>query len=411
MAPEKFSLLAGFKGPQAPYVHAHGAHGPRTPTEQSLALRKYKSCKTSPTISPHSTPASPVSGSIFDLADKQARINELEAQSSDPELWNDPRVAQEIMQRLTRLRTDVSQWSALEEQLNNLAELLTLASEEEEDSALQADLVVELTAVRDTLDRGELALLLSGRYDEGDTFISIQAGMGGTDAQDWAEMLLRMYTRWAETRGFTVNLVDRSEGEEAGLKSATLEVRGPYAYGYARAEAGVHRLIRLSPFNANHTRQTSFARIEVLPEVDDAPEVVILPDDLRTDVFRSGGKGGQGVNTTDSAVRLTHLPSGIVVTCQNERSQIQNRETALRVLRGRLLERELQRQAEDRARMRGAYRDAAFGSQMRTYYLHPSTLVKDHRTNHETSNVHAVLDGQIDSFIEAFLRWNVTQEG
>jgi peptide chain release factor 2 len=224
-------------------------------------------------------------------------------------------------------------------------------------------------------------------------------------------MLLRMYTRWAESRGYTVQLVDQSEGDEAGIKSATLEVRGEYAYGNARAEAGVHRLIRLSPFNASHTRQTSFARIEVMPEVDDAPEVVIKPEDLRIDVYRSGGKGGQGVNTTDSAVRLTHLPTGLVVTCQNERSQIQNRETALRVLRGRLLERELQRQAEERAKMRGEYRDAAFGSQMRTYYLHPSTLVKDHRTDHETSNVQAVLDGQVDEFIEAYLRWNVGEQG
>jgi peptide chain release factor 2 len=313
-----------------------------------------------------------------------------------------------LLQRLTRLREDVAQWTALEAQLGSLDELISLAAAED-DASLSDAIAADLRQAGAELERRELALLLSGPYDDRDSFISIQAGMGGTDAQDWAEMLLRMYTRWAEARGYTVNLVDQSEGDEAGIKSATLEVRGPYAYGYARAESGVHRLIRLSPFNASHTRQTSFARIEVLPEVDDAPEVVINPDDLRVDVFRSGGKGGQGVNTTDSAVRLTHLPTGLVVTCQNERSQIQNRETALRVLRGRLLERELQRQAEERARMRGGYRDAAFGSQMRTYYLHPSTLVKDHRTNYETSNVHAVLDGQIDPLIESFLRWSVDQ--
>ncbi|MEI8164924.1 MAG: peptide chain release factor 2, partial [Chloroflexales bacterium] len=329
-------------------------------------------------------------------------------QSADPGLWNDPRQAQGVLQRLTRLKTEVEQWTSLEARLDGLAELLELAAAEDEQS-LRGDLAVEITGAKHDLDRRELALLLSGHYDDGDTFISIQAGMGGTDAQDWAEMLLRMYTRWAESRGYTVNLVDQSDGDEAGIKSATLEVRGPYAYGYARAEAGVHRLIRLSPFNAAHTRQTSFARIEVMPEVDDAPEVVITHDDLRIDVFRSGGKGGQGVNTTDSAVRLTHLPTGLVVTCQNERSQIQNRETALRVLRGRLLERELQRQVEARSRLRGEYRDAAFGSQMRTYYLHPSTMVKDHRTDHETSNVQAVLDGQIDNFIEAYLRWNVSE--
>jgi peptide chain release factor 2 len=312
------------------------------------------------------------------------------------------------MQRLTRLKAEVEQWTSIDARLDGLGELLELA-DAEDDESLRADLTAELKVATAVVEKRELALLLSGRYDEGDTFISIQAGMGGTDAQDWAEMLLRMYTRWAETRGYTVNLVDQSDGDEAGIKSVTLEVRGDYAYGYARAEAGVHRLIRLSPFNASHTRQTSFARVEVMPEVDDAPEVVIHPEDLRIDVYRSGGKGGQGVNTTDSAVRLTHLPSGLVVTCQNERSQIQNRETALRVLRGRLLERELQRQTEERARLRGEYREAAFGSQMRTYYLHPSTLVKDHRTDYETSNVQAVLDGQIDGFIEAYLRWSVGQ--
>ena len=327
-------------------------------------------------------------------------------QSGDPALWNDPREAQAVMQRLTRLKAEVGQWTGLEERLNGLDELIALAEAEGDDS-LRNELAEELRGVEARLEQLELALLLSGPYDDRDAFISIQAGMGGTDAQDWAEMLLRMYTRWAETRGYSVHLVDQSEGDEAGIKSATLEVRGPYAYGYARAEAGVHRLIRLSPFNAAHTRQTSFARVEVLPEVDDAPEVVIKPEDLRVDVFRSGGHGGQGVNTTDSAVRLTHLPTGIVVICQNERSQLQNRETAMRVLRGRLLERELQRQSEERARLRGEYRDAAFGSQMRTYYLHPSTLVKDHRTGYETSNVQAVLDGQIDGFIEAYLRWNV----
>ena len=342
------------------------------------------------------------------MVGKQAQITALETQTADPSLWDDPRQAQGVLQRLTRLKTEVAQWTALEGQLGGLTELIDLAVAEG-DGSLHGDLTAELAGAKAELDQRELALLLNGRYDDGDTFLSIQAGMGGTDAQDWAEMLLRMYTRWAEGRGYTVSLVEQSAGDEAGIKSATLEVRGAYAYGYARAEAGVHRLIRLSPFNAAHTRQTSFARIEVMPEVDDAPEVVIKPDDLRVDVFRSGGHGGQGVNTTDSAVRLTHLPTGLVVTCQNERSQLQNRETALRVLRGRLLERELQRQVEARARLRGAYRENAFGSQMRTYYLHPATLVKDHRTDCETSNVQAVLDGQLDRFIEAYLRWNISE--
>jgi peptide chain release factor 2 len=264
------------------------------------------------------------------------------------------------------------------------------------------------------MDELEVELLLGGPYDDRDAFLSIKAGKGGTDAQDWAEMMLRMYTRWAEGHGYKVALIDESVGDEAGIKSATLELRGPYAYGYAKAEAGVHRLIRLSPFNSGNTRQTSFALVEVLPEVDDAPEVVIRPEDIRVDVFRSGGHGGQGVNTTDSAVRITYkagTPEQVVVVCQNERSQIQNRETAMRVLRGRLLERELQRQREERARLKGEHRQADFGSQMRTYYLHPYTLVKDHRSEHETSNVQAVLDGDLDPFVEAYLRWNIGRDG
>lgn len=352
--------------------------------------------------------ASRICGGIFDEAEQAHQISELEARAADPELWNQPRDAQQVMQQLTRLKGEVQTISEIAHGLQSCGELLEMVEGERDNSLLQ-DLAQEVRGLAARIEQRELALLLGGRYDDRDAFLSIQAGMGGTDAQDWAQMMMRMYTRWAERRGLSVTVVDISEGDEAGIKSATLELRGPYAYGYARAEAGVHRLIRLSPFNASHTRQTSFARVEVMPEVDDAPEVQISMDDLRIDVFRSGGKGGQGVNTTDSAVRLTHLPSGIVVTCQNERSQIQNKETALRVLRGRLLERELQRQQEERLKLRGEYRDAAFGSQMRTYYLHPATLVKDHRTDHETSNIQAVLDGDIDDFIEAYLRWIVRE--
>lgn len=345
-------------------------------------------------------------GGVFDLAGKQNEAESLEERAADPNLWNDQREAQGVMQRLNRLKQEIEQWGGMEARMTSLAELIEIALSEDDES-LRDEIAAELATLRADLERRELALMLNGKYDDRDAFLSIQAGMGGTDAQDWAEMLLRMYIRWAEARGYKVTIVDESPGDEAGIKSATIELRGDYAYGYARAEVGVHRLIRLSPFNSAHTRQTSFARVEVMPEVDDAPEVIIKPDDLRVDVFRSGGHGGQGVNTTDSAVRLTHLPTGIVVTCQNERSQLQNRETALRVLRGRLLERELQRQQEERLRLRGEYRQADFGSQMRTYYLHPSTLVKDHRTDTETSNVQAVLDGDLEEFIEAYLRWNM----
>ncbi len=316
------------------------------------------------------------------------------------------------MQRLSQLKAEVERWADLDRRLTTLAEFLALAEDEVDDS-LRAELAAELWAAARAMDELEVAVLLNNPYDDRDAFLSIKAGMGGTDAQDWAAMMLRMYLRWAEQRGFQATLIDESEGEEAGIKSATIELRGPYAYGYAKAEAGVHRLIRLSPFNAGNTRQTSFALVEVLPEVDDAPEVTIKPEDLRIDVYRSSGHGGQGVNTTDSAVRITYkpgTPEQIVVTCQNERSQLQNKETAMRVLRGRLLERELQRQREERARLKGEHRQADFGSQMRTYYLHPYTLVKDHRTDYETSDVQSVLDGELDPFIEAYLRWSVGRE-
>ncbi|HEX9442044.1 MAG TPA: peptide chain release factor 2 [Roseiflexaceae bacterium] len=348
----------------------------------------------------------------LDLAEKQQQIAVLEERSADPGLWNNPQEAQGILQRLTRLKAEVELWSALESQITTLAELQELAAAEEDD-ALREEIAVEFTAAQQAMDELEVDLLLSGPYDDRDAFLSIKAGTGGTDAQDWASMMLRMYTRWAERHDYKVALIDESEGDEAGIKSATLELRGPYAYGYAKAEAGVHRLIRLSPFNSGNTRQTSFALVEVLPEVDDAPDIVIRPEDVRVDVFRAGGHGGQGVNTTDSAVRLTYkagTPEQIVVTCQNERSQLQNKETAMRVLRGRLLERELQRQREQRTRLKGEYRQADFGSQMRTYYLHPYTLVKDHRSEHETSNVQAVLDGDLDPFIDSYMRWNMGRD-
>lgn len=352
-------------------------------------------------------------GGVFDLPGKQHEIDALEQQASDPNLWNDQRQAQKILQRLGRLKQDVEQWNSLNDKIISLGELIEIAVAEE-DASLRDEIDAELSDLSQDIEQREFALLLSGTYDESDAFISIQAGTGGTDAQDWAEMMLRMYLRWAEEQNYQASVVDISPGDEAGLKSVTVEIRGDYAYGYMKCEAGVHRLIRLSPFNSAHIRQTSFARVEVMPEVDDAPEIVILPDDLRIDVFRSAGHGGQGVNTTDSAVRLTHLPTGIVVTCQNERSQLQNKDMAMRVLRGRLLERELQRQREERDKLRGEYRQADFGNQMRTYYLHPYTLVKDHRTDHETSDVKSVLDGHLVKFIEAYLRWNMSdalQEG
>jgi peptide chain release factor 2 len=348
----------------------------------------------------------------FDLAEKEQQIAALEERTADPNLWSNPQEAQSIMQRLNRLKAELERWHGLESQIDTLTELQELA-DAEDDNSLREEIGLEYAKAAQAMDELETELLLSAPYDDRDAFLSIKAGMGGTDAQDWASMMLRMYTRWAERRGYKVALVDQSEGDEAGIKSATIELRGDYAYGFAKAEAGVHRLIRLSPFNSGNTRQTSFALVEVLPEVDDAPEIVIKPEDIRVDVYRAGGHGGQGVNTTDSAVRLTYkagTPEQIVVTCQNERSQLQNKETAMRVLRGRLLDRELQRQRDEHARLKGEHRQADFGSQMRTYYLHPYTLVKDHRTEHETSNVQAVLDGDLDPFVESYLRWNIGRE-
>ena len=348
----------------------------------------------------------------FDLEAKQQEVTTLEQQSANPNLWDDPQEAQRLLQRLSHVQSEIDRWATLERQISDLAELTELASIEG-DTSLHDEIAHELTTITKTVDALEVEVLLSAPYDDRDAFLSIKAGMGGTDAQDWAEIMLRMYLRWAEQRDYKTAIIDQSDGEEAGIKSVTLELRGPYAYGFAKAEAGVHRLIRLSPFNSGNTRQTSFALVEVLPEVDDAPEVVIKPEDIRVDVFRAGGHGGQGVNTTDSAVRITYkagTPEQIVVTCQNERSQIQNKETAMRVLRGRLLERELQRQREERAKLRGEHRQADFGSQMRTYYLHPYTLVKDHRSDYETSDVQSVLNGGLDPFIEAYLRWNVGRD-
>lgn len=348
----------------------------------------------------------------FDLPAREQEIGKLEQQSSAPDLWSDPSTAQNVMQRLALLQTETTQWKTLDERLATTAELIELSAAED-DTVMLVELEREVRQITKTVDELEISVLLSGQYDDAPAFITIQPGAGGVDSADFAAMLLRMYMRWAEQHGWKVALIDDMPAEEAGIKSATIEVRGPYAYGYAKAEAGVHRLVRLSPFDQAHRRHTSFAGVEVMPEVDDAVELDINMDDVRVDVFRAGGHGGQGVNTTDSAVRLTYkpgTPEQIVVTCQNERSQLQNKDTAMKVLKARLLERDLQKQREERRKLRGEYRSAEWGNQIRSYVLHPYNLVKDHRTNAETSNTQAVLDGDIDLFIEAFLRQGVGQD-
>jgi peptide chain release factor 2 len=346
--------------------------------------------------------ASLTSWCVFDIAQSEADLLTLEEQSADPGLWNDPENARDVMQRLAAVRERVSSWTALHQRAVDAAELLELAIAEGDDS-VATSLAKELQALEREYSRKEFELRLSGPYDRRNAILAVHAGAGGTESQDWAEMLLRMYLRWAERRGYGTDILDTSEGEEAGIKSATLEIKGANAFGYLRSERGVHRLVRQSPFDASHSRHTSFAKVEVLPEVEETGEVEINPDDIRIDVFRASGHGGQNVQKNSTAIRITHIPTGIVVTCQNERSQGRNRESAMKVLEARLLELELERQEEERARLKGEHVEMGFGNQIRSYVLHPYKMVKDHRTNFETSDTTAVLDGDIDEFVEAYL--------
>ena len=303
------------------------------------------------------------------------------------------------MKKMAALRSEVESWRSLEQRITDALELSQL-----EDESLIPDLESEMAEIEIDLNQREFDAMLSGEYDRGYALLAIHAGAGGTDSQDWTAMLQRMYLRWAESRGYETEILDTTEGEEAGIKSVTISVEGAYAYGYLRPEKGVHRLVRLSPFDASHRRHTSFALVEVLPQVDDNTEIKINPNDLRIDTYRSAGAGGQNVQKNDTAVRITHLPTGMVVTCQNERSQIQNKENAMRVLRARLLEQKQAEQAEQLAELRGEYTKAEWGSQIRSYVLHPYQMVKDHRTNFEVGNAQNVLDGALDGLIEAYLR-------
>ena len=328
---------------------------------------------------------------------------ELESTISAPDFWNDQRAAKTVMSRLNGLNETVRRADDLRARIDDLADLIDLTEAEDDDSLL-TEVAAESDAVSADVGRLDFEVLLGGEYAENDAILSVHAGAGGTESQDWAEMLMRMYLRWAERRKFDVTIISMSEGEEAGIKSVDLEIKGRFAYGYLRAERGVHRLVRLSPYDSAHRRHTSFALIEVTPVTEEEEDFEINPDDLRIDTYRSTGAGGQHVNKTESAVRITHIPTGIVVTCQNERSQIQNRELAMRVLRSRLIERQLEERAAEQARLKGKHVEAGWGNQIRSYVLHPYNMVKDLRTNVETSNTQAVLDGDLDQFIEAYLR-------
>ena len=307
------------------------------------------------------------------------------------------------MKRLSSLNARVETWRGLERRSGDASELIELATADS-DEGLTEELQQEVDGMVAELDKLELELTLSGKYDRRDAILAIHAGAGGTESQDWAEMLLRMYLRWADKQGFETSVLDSTSGEEAGIKSATIEVRGELAYGYLTSERGVHRLVRLSPFDSDHSRHTSFALVEVLPEAESAAEVKIEPDDLRIDIYRASGHGGQHVQKNSTAIRITHLPTGLVVICQNERSQSRNKESALKVLEARLLEKELERQAEKREKLKGEHVAAGWGNQIRSYVLHPYKMVKDHRTDYEVSNAEGVLEGDLDPFITAYLK-------
>jgi len=313
------------------------------------------------------------------------------------------------MRRLAERKRVVEGWRGLEKRVADTTELQSLAAQEEDDR-LEAEIQAEIDRIVSDLGELELELTLGGEYDERDAILSLHAGAGGTESQDWAEMLMRMYLRWAERRNYEAEVLDVSPGEEAGIKSAVIEISGSYVFGYLKSEHGVHRLVRLSPFDADHARHTSFALVEVMPEAEADVDVRIAPDDLRVDTFRSSGPGGQHMQKTSSAVRLTHLPSGIVVTCQSERSQHQNKEIAQKILQSRLLELELEKRAEERAKLKGKHIAAGWGNQIRSYVLHPYRMVKDHRTGYQTSDSDGVLAGELDEFIAAYLRSTMGKE-
>lgn len=345
-------------------------------------------------------------GTVFDLYKKKKEIAKLKKKSEQVDFWNNQGNASAIMRRLEQLRGDVESVDNLEKEISDLTELIELSEEEKKlkSSTTKLNFTVELADLRKHFTELELKTLFDGKYDESDVIMTIRSGAGGTDAQDWAEILLRMYLHWAENKKFKTKILDKSAGSEAGIKNVILEISGELVYGYLRSEIGSHRLVRLSPFNSDNLRQTSFAVVEILPIVKNKTEIEIVESDLRIDTFRSSGAGGQSVNTTDSAVRITHLPSNLVVTCQNERSQLQNKEAALKILRAKLQQQKIDEVKKKEAELRGERSSAEWGSQIRSYVLHPYKLVKDHRTKYEENDPSKVLEGNIDSFIWSFLK-------
>jgi len=338
---------------------------------------------------------------IFEVAAKEKESTRLETQSVQQDFWLDQVNAKKVMRRLAQINKVVENWRGLERRVKDISEMVSLA---EEDALFREEYETEIESVSSYLDELDLEMAFSGEFDSRNAILAIHAGAGGTESQDWAEMLQRMYLRWAERRGYKTDILDTSPGDEAGIKSSTISIAGEYAFGYLKSEHGVHRLVRLSPFDADHARHTSFVLIEVLPEAESGVDINIEPDEIKIDTFRSSGPGGQHMQKTSSAVRVTHLPTGLVVTCQSERSQHQNKDIALTILQSRLLTIEMAKLAEERTKLKGDHVLAGWGNQIRSYVLHPYKMVKDHRTDYQSGNPDAVLDGDLDGFITAYLR-------